>query len=143
MTATVEGVREQLCRQEVSAPAPGQTLSIAETAERTGVSAHTLRYYERIGLLSVGRDTAGQRRYTDADFARVVFLNRLRMTGMPIRGLCRYVELVNAGPETEPQRLEMLQEQRARVLAQLAELGAALDTIEYKITTYGGSCGPR
>src|SRR4051794_7546552 len=74
MTATVEGVREQLRRQEVSAPGPGQTLSIAETAERTGVSAHTLRYYERIGLLSVGRDTAGQRRYTDADFARVVFL---------------------------------------------------------------------
>jgi DNA-binding transcriptional MerR regulator len=100
MTATVEGVRERMRCQDVSAPEPGQTLSIAETAERVGVTAHTLRYYERIGLLSIGRDAAGQRRYTAADFARVVFLNRLRMTGMPIRELCRYVELVNAGPDT-------------------------------------------
>jgi DNA-binding transcriptional MerR regulator len=142
MTATVEGVRERMRCQDVSAPEPGQTLSIAETAERVGVTAHTLRYYERIGLLSIGRDAAGQRRYTAADFARVVFLNRLRMTGMPIRELCRYVELVNAGPDTEAARLEMMLERRAEVLAQLEELRVALDTIEYKIGVYGGNCLP-
>jgi DNA-binding transcriptional MerR regulator len=142
MTATVESVHELLCRQNVSVPEPGQLLTIAETAERTGVSAHTLRYYERIGLLAIGRDAAGQRRYTADDFARVVFLNRLRMTGMPIRELSRYVALANAGPHTEPERLAMLLEQRAKVVAQLAELRIALDTIDYKINTYGGACGP-
>jgi DNA-binding transcriptional MerR regulator len=142
MTATVDGLLDQLRRQDLSVPEPGRSLTIAETAERTGVSAHTLRYYERIGLLAVGRDAAGQRRYTADDFVRVVFLNRLRMTGMPIRELTRYVELVGAGPGTEPERLAMLLDQRARVIDQIAELQLALSTIDYKITTYGGLCGP-
>ena len=142
MTTTVDDALDRLRRQDVAAPAPGQTLTIAETAERTGVSAHTLRYYERIGLLSVARDAAGYRRYTAADFTRVVFLTRLRMTGMPIRELCRYVELVGEGPHTEPQRLQMLLAHRATVLAQLAELEFALKTIDFKIATYGGSCAP-
>ena len=142
MTATVDGVLDRLRRQDVSVPEPGQLLSIAETAERTGVSAHTLRYYERIGLLAVGRDATGRRRYTADDFARVVFLNRLRLTGMPIRELSRYVALANAGPHTEPERLAMLLEQRAAVVAQLAELRRALDTIDFKIQTYGGAAGP-
>src|SRR3954454_210615 len=118
-------------------PGPPRRSGIAETAERTGVSAHTLRYYERIGLLRVGRDAAGQRRYAAEDFARVVFISRLRTTGMPMRDLCRYVELVNAGPDTEPARLKMMLAQRAKVLAQLAELTAALGTLDYKITVYG------
>lgn len=142
MTATVDGLLDQLRRQDLSVPEPGRSLTIAETAERTGVSAHTLRYYERIGLLAVGRDAAGQRRYTADDFVRVVFLNRLRMTGMPIRELTRYVELVGAGPGTEPERLAMLLDQRARVIDRIAELQLALSTIDYKITTYGGLCGP-
>jgi DNA-binding transcriptional MerR regulator len=142
MTATADGVLAQLRHQEVSVPDPGQTLTIAETAERTGVGAHTLRYYERIGLLRVARDATGHRRYTAADYARVVFLNRLRLTGMPIRELHRYVELVNAGPHTEPERLAMLLDRRARVVAQLEELRMALGTIDYKIETYGGACGP-
>src|SRR3954467_13938728 len=116
MTASGDAALGPLKRQDEAVPAPDATLTIAELAERTGVSAHTLRYYERVGLLSVGRDAAGQRRYTDADVSRVVFLNRLRTTGMPIRELCRYVELVNAGPHTEPERLTMLLDRRAAVL---------------------------
>ena len=142
MTTAVADALDRLRRQDVAVPEPGQTLSIAETAERTGVSAHTLRYYERIGLLAVARDAAGYRRYTAADFARVVFLTRLRMTGMPIRELCRYVELVGQGQHTEPERLEMLLAHRAKVLAQLAELQFALQTVDFKIAVYGGSCTP-
>jgi DNA-binding transcriptional MerR regulator len=117
------------------------TLAISEVAERTGVTEHTLRYYERIGLLDVGRDTGGRRRYTDQDIARVVFVSRLRSSEMPIRDLQRYVELVHDGPATEPQRLAILQAHRERVLERQAELEAALRIIDFKIDVYGGSCG--
>jgi DNA-binding transcriptional MerR regulator len=145
MTATaseVDQALDRLRRQDAAVPEPGATLSIAEMAERTGVSAHTLRYYERIGLLEVGRDAAGYRLYGAEDFARVVFLNRLRMTGMPIRVLQRYVALVGEGEHTVPERLAMLEQHRDAVRTQLQELVFALETVEFKIASYGGACAP-
>jgi DNA-binding transcriptional MerR regulator len=118
------------------------TYTIAEVAERTGVSAHTLRYYERIGLLDVGRLTSGHRRYEDHDVDRVVFITRLRATAMPIREIQRYFTLVARGASTEADRLALLQAHRIAVLARLRELKVALDAIEYKIAHYGGSCAP-
>ena len=143
MTATVDDALGRLRRQDAGAPADGDVLGIAEMAERTGVTAHTLRYYERIGLLGdVARDTSGYRAYSAADFARVVFLTRLRLTGMPIRGLRRYVELAGAGDATVDERLAMLVAHRESVRAQLAELQFALETIDFKIAVYGGGCAP-
>jgi DNA-binding transcriptional MerR regulator len=146
MTATitdeVHRALDRLRRQDAAVPESGVMLSIAETAERTGVSAHTLRYYERVGLLDVARDPAGHRVYGAGDFARVVFLSRLRMTGMPIRALQRYVALVAEGEATVPERLAMLQEHRDAVRAQLQELVFALETVEFKIASYGGACAP-
>ena len=118
-------------------------LGIAEVAEQTGVTAHTLRYYERIGLLDgVARDHAGYRAYTADDVRRVVFLTRLRMTGMPIREVQRYVTLVAGGEQTVPERLTMLQAHRDAVRTQLTDLQAALDAVEFKIAAYGGHCRP-
>src|ERR671917_1288255 len=108
MTASVDAALDRLKRQDAAVPAPDATLTIAEVAERCGVSAHTLRYYERIGLLDVSRDAAGHRVYDARDYARVVFLTRLRMTGMPIRELQRYVALVAEGEASVPERLRML-----------------------------------
>lgn len=143
VTTTVEDALDRLRRQDTAPPGPGSTLSIAEMAERTGVTAHTLRYYERIGLLDgVARDASGYRAYSTGDYGRVVFLTRLRMTGMPIRELLRYVELVGAGDATVDERLAMLVAHRESVRAQLAELQFALDTIDFKIASYGGSCVP-
>ena len=119
-----------------------QTFTIAEVAENTGVSAHALRYYERIGLLDVGRQTSGHRRFTSHDIDRVVFIGRLRATAMPIREIQRYFVLVAGGPATEDQRLALLQAHRAAVRARLGELEAALGAIEHKIARYGGSCAP-
>ncbi|HLU55856.1 MAG TPA: MerR family transcriptional regulator [Pseudonocardia sp.] len=133
---------ERLRRQDAAAPAPGTTLTIAEVAERTGVSAHSLRYYERIGLLDVPRDPAGNRVYDERAYARVVFCSRLRMTGMPIRELQRYVAMVNEGEATEPDRLRMLLEHRQAVQAQIRRLQVALETIDFKIATYGGRTEP-
>jgi DNA-binding transcriptional MerR regulator len=118
------------------------TLPIASVAERTGVTAHTLRYYERIGLLAVGRDAAGRRQYTEADVMRVVFITRLRLTDMPIRDIQAYFRLAADGPHTEPQRLAVLERHRDQVKARLTELQAALEAIEFKIAAYGGSCTP-
>jgi DNA-binding transcriptional MerR regulator len=143
MTASVvEAALDRLRRQDLAVPEPGATMTIAEVAERTGVSAHTLRYYERIGLLDVARDAAGHRVYGPQDYSRVVFLNRLRMTGMPIRELQHYVALVAGGDETVPERLRMMLEHRDAVRAQIEELVFALETIEFKITTYGGHAQP-
>jgi DNA-binding transcriptional MerR regulator len=113
------------------------TLSIAATSQRTGVSAHTLRYYERIGLIDpVGRDEAGRRMYSDADLGRVDFLRKLRSTGMPITRMQEYVELIRAGPSTEPARLALLEEHRRHVLHDLDHLNDCLGAINVKIDIY-------
>jgi DNA-binding transcriptional MerR regulator len=119
-----------------------RTLTIAEVAEKTGVSAHTLRYYERVGLLDVGRQAGGHRRFSEHDVDRVVFIGRLRATAMPIRDIQRYFALVAGGPATEDERLGLLQAHRAAVRDRLRELEAALGAIEHKIARYGGSCAP-
>jgi DNA-binding transcriptional MerR regulator len=142
MTASVDAALDRLRRQDAAVPAADATLTIAEMAERTGVSAHTLRYYERIGLLSVARDAAGHRVYGAGDYARVVFLNRLRMTGMPIRDLQRYVALVADGETSVPERREMMLAHRDAIRAQIQELVFALETVEFKIAAYGGHPEP-
>jgi DNA-binding transcriptional MerR regulator len=117
-------------------------LTIAEIADFTGLTAHTLRYYERIGLLQVGRDAAGYRRYDRQALARVVFITRLRLSDMPISTITHYLELVRQGDATAPQRLALMQEHRARIQRRLRELQAALAVTDYKITTYGGNATP-
>jgi DNA-binding transcriptional MerR regulator len=123
-------------------PAAAPSLPIAEVAERTGVTAHTLRYYERIGLVDVPRDAAGRRRYGEAEVARIVFVTRLRLTAMPIRDIQAYFALVADGPGNEPERLAILERHRDQVKARLGELQSALEAVEFKIAVYGGSCTP-
>lgn len=115
-------------------------LTIAEAAVRTGLTAHTLRYYERDGLLlgAVDRATSGHRRYTEQDLTWIVMVTRLRSTGMPIRDVRRYAELVRAGDGNEAERLALLQAHRERVEAQLAEVTGHLRAIDYKIALYEG-----
>jgi DNA-binding transcriptional MerR regulator len=117
-------------------------LSIAAVAERTGVTAHTLRYYERIGLLTVPRDHAGRRVYTRDELGRVVFITRLRQTAMPIRDIQAYFALVAEGPGNEDQRLAILEAHRDQVKHRITELESALGVVEFKIATYGGACAP-
>jgi DNA-binding transcriptional MerR regulator len=112
-------------------------LSIADVSRRTGVSAHTLRYYERIGLIEpVGRAGSGHRRYDAADVRWVEVLTKLRRTGMPIRRMQEYAELVRAGDGNERARLELLEAHRDEVRAQLEEVARHLEFIEHKIEIY-------
>jgi DNA-binding transcriptional MerR regulator len=111
--------------------------TIEEAAQRTGVSTHTLRYYERIGLLEpVGRATSGHRRYTDDDLGSVAFLTLLRQTGMPIREMRRFVELTRTGEHTIPARVALLRGHRDALAAQLELLNRHFSAIENKIGVY-------
>jgi DNA-binding transcriptional MerR regulator len=112
-------------------------LSISEVAERSGLSAHTLRYWERAGLLQpVERNGSGHRRYAEEDLERIRFLTKLRATGMPIRQVRRYAELINQGDGTNRERLELLEAHRKAVLAQLEETAGHLELIDWKINLY-------
>jgi DNA-binding transcriptional MerR regulator len=114
--------------------------SVGEVSEQTGLSTHTLRWYEQVGLLDpVDRDTGGRRRYVTADMDRLRFLIKLRSTGMPVRDMVRYVELARRGPATVTERLELLVEHRERVLAQIEALTDDLKIIEYKIDLYSNA----
>jgi DNA-binding transcriptional MerR regulator len=113
-------------------------ITIQQAAERTALSVHTLRYYERAGLLlePPPRAGSGHRRYTERDVDWLVFLTRLRSTGMPIRAMRRYTDLVRRGSQTEPDRLALLREHRAAVAERIAQLSADLEVIDYKIASY-------
>ncbi len=115
-------------------------LTIAQTAELFGISGHTLRYYERIGLVDVARSGSGHRRYDQAALGRVVFITRLRLSGMSIGDITDYIGLVEQGDATVEARLALLHGHREKVRRQLDELRFALAVIDYKITTYGGRC---
>jgi len=114
------------------------SLSISEAAERTGLSTHTLRYYEREGLMlgGVGRASSTHRRYSGADITWVEFLTKLRSTAMPISKVREYVDLVRRGDESTPARLALLLAHRESVVAQLEEMTHSLAAIDYKIATY-------
>jgi DNA-binding transcriptional MerR regulator len=112
--------------------------SISAAAAATGLSAHTLRYYERAGLMldPIDRASSTHRRYSDADIGWVQFLTRLRSTGMPIATIREYTELVRLGDATIAQRRELLVRHRVSVLAQLDEIRASLAAIDIKIALY-------
>src|SRR3954452_8112909 len=100
-----------------------EALTIAEAAERTGLSTHTLRYYERIGALREPpeRAASGHRRYTDRDLDWITLLTRLRATGMPIATMLRYAELAREGDATAAERKALLVAHRAEVVARLEQ----------------------
>jgi DNA-binding transcriptional MerR regulator len=121
-------------------PIPAEGLTIADAARRTGVSAHTLRYYERAGLVvtRVDRTSGGRRRYRQLDLEWIKICTKFRATGMPIKTIRRYADLVAAGRGNELERLALLEEHRAEVLARLAELEENLQLIDRKIGIYRG-----
>ncbi|MET8463893.1 MerR family transcriptional regulator [Micromonospora zamorensis] len=119
-----------------------ESMTIAEVADLLDLTPHTLRYYERAGLVEVARDGHGHRVYDAAAVRRLVFLTRMRLSGMPMRDLQHYIALVDAGQDTVPERLDMLLEHRDIIRRRIRELTLSLAATEYKIATYGGSTGP-
>ena len=118
--------------------------SIREAARRCGLSAHTLRYYERIGLIHrIARARGGQRRYTEDDAGWIAFLHKLRATGMNIRQMRAYAALQRRGEATLEERVAMLEDLRVRVEARVAELSENLKLVRHKIEVYGAAAAER
>jgi DNA-binding transcriptional MerR regulator len=115
-------------------------VSIAEAAQRTGVSVHTLRYYERAGLVitDIDRTQGGRRRYHQVDLNWISVCTKLRATGMPIRTIRRYAQLVAEGHGNEDERLALMEAHSADVSAKIAELQENLQLITHKIDVYRG-----
>ena len=130
-------VTELLCGGALPQSLEGP-FGIAEVSDLTGVSAHTLRYYERAGLAEVGRDESGYRSYDRESIGRIIFIARLRLSDMPIRDIARYLALVEDGEHSVPERRQLLEDHRESIRRQLADLQAALAVVDYKIATYGG-----
>ncbi|WP_151771276.1 MerR family transcriptional regulator [Streptomyces abyssomicinicus] len=114
--------------------------TIGEVVALTGLSAHTLRWYERIGLMSrVDRSHNGQRRYDNDDLRWLEFVGRLRLTGMPVADMVRYAELLREGDHTFAARQELLVRHREDVRRHIADLQATLAVLDFKIELYGGA----
>ncbi len=119
------------------ATATHTSLTIAQAAAQAEVSVHTLRYYERAGLLTpIERNVSGHRRLTPEDVEWIVVCTRLRATGMPIRRIRAYAELVREGDGNEADRLALLEAHREEVRERLAEVSRNLELIDYKIGFY-------
>lgn len=113
------------------------TQSITAAARACGLTAHTLRWYERIGLLDrVPRGSDGRRRFGDRELEWLTFLVRLRSTGMPVAEMQRYADLVRAGAGTEPERAALLVAHRERVRTRITEQQEHLAVLDIKIDNY-------
>lgn len=112
-------------------------MNIQHFAARCGLSAHTLRYYEKLGLLRhVRRDSSGHRRFADADLSWVEFIKRLKDTGMPLEQIQRYADLREQGDASHAQRLQLLQAHAAALQARIALEAEHLDKLQEKIEHY-------
>lgn len=113
-------------------------LSIGQVAERTGLSVHALRFYEREGLFvdPVRRGPGGRRVYTEDDVDWLTVCVILRASGMPLPRLRRYAEFVREGAGNENERLTLMREHQADVTAQIGKLTRCLDLISFKVRVY-------
>lgn len=108
--------------------------SIGEVARLIGMSTHTLRWYERIGLLGeIQRDARGQRVFRNQDLEWLRFLTRLRLTGMPVEDMVSYANYLRQGVGTLPQRRALLMQHRQTIIEHMGQLQSTLDVLNYKI----------
>lgn len=112
-------------------------MRIAEVAQQFDISADTLRYYERIGLLRpVARNASGIREYGESDLARIEFIKCLRGAGVSIEALTAYMRLLDEGDGTLAERKAILEQQRGLIQQRIDEMQAGLAHLDYKIAHY-------
>lgn len=108
-----------------------------EVCKKTGLTAHTLRFYEREKLLiNVGRNARGFRQYSDEDMEALGMICCLKNTGMSLQDIARFMELSREGDQTLRERCELLKKHRANVLARMEEMQRYLDKVTWKVGYY-------
>ena len=111
--------------------------TIHEICEKTGLTAHTLRYYEKEKLLpNVGRSAGGFRQYSDEDLETLGLICCLKNTGMSLRDISRFMALSREGDQTLRERYELLVRHRETVLARMREMQKHLDKVTWKVNLY-------
>ena len=111
--------------------------SIQDVSKKTGLSAHTLRYYEKEGLLThVERSPGGFRQYSDGDLEELGLICCLKNTGMSLQEITRFVTLTHEGEQTLKERVELLREHRENVIARMAEMQKYLDKVTWKLNFF-------
>lgn len=119
-------------------------MNISTASKETEVSADTIRYYERIGLIPpVKRNASGVREFTDEDLRWIVFSRQMRHAGMSIEALIEYLSLFREGDETVTARIELLKEQEVVLQVKVDVMQEALDRLRFKIDNYGSHMIPR
>ena len=112
-------------------------MNIAEVSKQYGLTADTLRYYERIGLLpAVARNKSGNRDYSEVDCERIEFIKCMREAGLSIEVLTKYMHLFLEGDSTLKERVELLIAERDRLKARLEHMQSTLERLNRKITAY-------
>ena len=112
-------------------------MTIAEVSKKYDISADTLRYYERVGMIPpVTRTASGIRDYQDSDLGWVGLAKCMRSAGLPVEAMIEYVRLYQEGESTIPARLQLLLEQRQSLLEQKKKIDETLDRLNYKISIY-------
>lgn len=112
--------------------------NISQMAQRFGLEPHTLRFYEKEGIITPERTSSGIRSYTEENAAQLEMIMCLKGTGMPLKDIKRYFDLVNAGDDTLDQRLQIFTDHRQHVLEEIEILQKQLCKIERKIQWYQG-----
>ena len=111
--------------------------SIQEVSKKTGLSAHTLRYYEKEGLISgVGRTQGGFRQYSEEDLEALGLICCLKNTGMSLQEIARFMELTHQGDRTLKERVELLREHRENVLERVSEMQRHLEKVTWKLNYF-------
>lgn len=112
-------------------------MKIKEVSAAYGLTADTLRYYERIGLIrNVPRTASGNRDYSQENCDTIAFIKCMRSANVSIEGLCQYIDLYHEGEHTKEARKQILIEERQKLRDQLASIQHALDRLDTKIAFY-------
>lgn len=107
--------------------------TIKDVSERTGMSAYTLRYYDKEGLLTfVKRSASGIRMFTEEDFEPLYVISCLKRSGMPLKKIKEFMNLYMQGNKTITERRKMFEEQRDNIRNEIAELNKMLEVVDYK-----------
>ncbi len=119
-------------------------MNISEVSKKLGVSSHTLRYYEKIGLIrNINKNESGNRDYSDKDIKWIEFLLKLKKLKMPISEILLYSELRYKGDETINIRYEMLEKQKKNLLIQIKEINSSIDFLDQKLEIYNEMKGEK
>ena len=111
--------------------------SIGQAAKITGLSTHTLRYYEKEGLLPfVQKSRSGLRIFQESDIGWINMIECLKGVGMSLKGIKQYIDWYQEGDSTLEKRLQMFTSQKQNLLQQMEQLGHHMEKINYKINLY-------